>query len=160
MNAMAISVGKARRIAVRALRPPADAPIATTGISGDVLLGGALCTWEVGIRHRSLRDRRASERFALIFCRISDVPSVLHHIWVRAARRITARICKLLKTKKQRSATFSQRSATRRLTAAQKSPTHSSTRITTLKSAWVHESVARTCEPPSIGDRGISNPWP
>jgi hypothetical protein len=87
MNAMAISVGKARRIAVRASRPPADAPIATTGISSDVLLGGGLCTWEVGIRHRSLRGPSCVGTVALIFCWISDAPSVLHHIWVRAARR-------------------------------------------------------------------------
>src|SRR5258708_31850275 len=41
-------------------------------------------------------------------------------------------------------------------------PAHASAAVlaASFKSAWVHESVARTCEPPSIGDRGISNPWP
>src|ERR1700738_2340360 len=38
--------------------------------------------------------------------------------------------------------------------------THDCSSRTPHKSACVHESVARTCEPPSIGDRGITNPWP
>src|ERR1700679_2637467 len=84
MNAMAISVGRARRIAVIASKPPADAPIATTGISGDVFLGDVFCNWEEGIQHRSLRDRHASERFGLILCSISSHPKCTPDLEIRA----------------------------------------------------------------------------
>src|SRR5665213_715377 len=74
MNAMAISVGRARRIAVRASRPPADAPIATTGISGDALLGDGLCTWEEGIRHRDPSGNIVHRNsLALTFCSRSEL---------------------------------------------------------------------------------------
>src|SRR4030081_2760589 len=83
MNAMAISVGRARRIAVRASRPPADAPIATTGISSDVLLGDGLCTWEEGIRHRPLRARRAFRTVWLDLYSISSHPKCTPTVKIR-----------------------------------------------------------------------------